>query len=231
MICENIALVRENIRRATEKAGRNADSVTLVCVTKGRPPEEIKEAIRSGLCDIGENKVQEALAKYNALRKAQIKWHLVGHLQTNKVRAAVEIFDLIHSVDSLKLAQEIDRQALKINKVQDVLIEVNTSGEASKFGVRPEETPGLIKEATGLKNIRLQGLMTIAPIAEDKELARPYFKKLRELKDEINKFLLTTYDLKLTTLSMGMSQDYEVAVEEGSTMVRIGTAIFKGEKR
>lgn len=217
------------MRQAAQKSNRNPDDITLVCVTKGRPLEEIKEALTCGITDIGENKVQEALSKYSALQpmtidQRPIKWHLVGHLQTNKAKDAVRMFDLIHSVDSLKLAGEIDKQAAKINKVQDILIEVNTSGEASKYGVaaigdglKPSPTIELVKEIVNLNNIRLCGLMTMAPVVGDKEEARPYFRKLRQLQEEV----------KLNTLSMGMSGDYEIAIEEGATMVRIGTAIFE----
>ncbi len=203
--------------------------VTIVAVSKGRTVDEIKEAIEAGITDIGENRVQEAVTKYRELlapdsQLPAIKWHLVGHLQTNKVKEAIKIFDLIHSLDSIKLAVEIDKAAAAINKVQDVLIEVNISGEQSKFGINPSEAIGFIKRLTEYKNINIKGLMTIAPIVNDSEQARPYFRKLRELKDKINE--LQAPNFKLLTLSIGMSDDYKVAVEEGSNMVRLGRVIF-----
>lgn len=191
--------------------------VTIVAVSKGRSIEEIKEAVAAGITDIGENKVQEALLKYREL--PTIKWHMVGHLQANKVKDAVKIFDLIQSVDSLHLAQEIDKQALKINKIQDILIEIKTSPEETKFGLKPEEAIPAIKEIAKLKNINIKGLMTIAPIVDDPEKTRPYFRLLRDLRDEINKFQI---------FSMGMTDDFKIAVEEGATMVRLGRAIFEG---
>jgi pyridoxal phosphate enzyme (YggS family) len=204
----------------------------LLAVTKGRSIEEIGGVIAAGVSEIGENRVQEAIEKYNVLTGKPanrqtgelIKWHMVGHLQTNKVKEAVAIFDLIHSVDSLKLAAEINRQAEKINKIQDILVEVKTSPEAAKFGVPPGEAIELVRDLAQFKNIALKGLMTIAPMAADPEEARPYFRLLKELRDNINE--LMTNDQRLTTVSMGMSDDFEVAIEEGATMVRIGRALF-----
>ena len=195
-------------------------------MTKNRSLEEITEAIRYGIADIGENKVQEAKGKYSNLRP--VKWHLIGHLQTNKAKDAVAMFDLIHSVDSLKLAGEINKQAARINKTQNILIEVNTSGEASKYGLRPEGLIKVISDIIVLHNIRLCGLMTMAPVVRDKEKARPYFRKLRQLQDEVNSSLSSVLCPLFSELSMGMSGDYEVAIEEGATMVRVGTAIFEG---
>lgn len=198
--------------------------VIIVAVTKGRSIAEIKEAIEAGITDIGENKVQEALLKYSELAGQPVKWHMVGHLQANKAKDAVKIFDLIQSVDSPHLAVEIDKQAGKINKIQDVLIEIKTSPEATKSGLKPEEAAAVIKEIAKLKNINIKGLMTIAPIVDDPEKARPYFRMLRELKDRINQ--LMTNDQRLKTISMGMSDDFKIAIEEGATMVRLGRAIF-----
>ncbi len=231
MICGNILKVKESVKNIVEAKKENQREVKLICVTKGRTVEEIREAINCGITDIGENKVQEAKEKFQMLEPpGNIKWHMIGHLQTNKARDAVKIFDLIHSVDSARLAVEMDKEAKKINKVQDILIEVNTSGETAKFGVDPENLTELVKEAIGLNSINLKGLMTMAPVVKNKEDARSYFRKLRECREAVNVFLytLTPHYLPLTTLSMGMSQDYEAAVEEGSTMVRIGTAIFEG---
>ena len=229
MVRENILKIQERIRFACAKTGQDPSPITIVAVSKGRTVTQITEAIRLGMIDIGENKVQEALLKYKELltmnhEPLTIKWHMVGHLQTNKVREAVKIFDLIHSVDSLRLAQEINKQAAKINKIQDILIEVKTSPEATKFGATPSETPGLVKEICALENISLKGLMTIAPLADNPEKTRPYLRQLKEIFDSINK--LSTMDYQLSTISMGMTEDFEVAVEEGANMLRLGRAIF-----
>jgi len=222
-------MIRENISRIK---ARIPSGVIIVAVSKTRTPRQLKEAIEAGITDIGENRVQEAFLKYNSLRTCglanlrTIKWHMVGHLQTNKVKEAVKIFDLIHSVDSIHLAGEIAKQAAGINKIQDILIEVKTSPEAAKFGLEPDETAAVIKEISGLKNINIKGLMTIAPIVDDPEKARPYFRTLRELRDEINR--LSVLKSPLSILSMGMTDDFGAAVEEGSNMVRLGRAIFEG---
>lgn len=231
MIKENILKAEQRIRAACSRAGRDFSAVTIVAVSKGRPPEEISAALAAGITDIGENRVQEAALKYKKLitynsELITIKWHMVGHLQTNKVKDAVKIFDLIHSLDSVRLAEEIDKQAARLNKIQDVLMEVKTSPEAAKSGIKPDQAARVIKEISGLKNIRMRGLMTIAPAVSNPEDARPYFRMLREAKDRINNLRLMTYDLQL--LSMGMSDDFAVAVEEGATMVRLGRAIFGG---
>ncbi|MBM3255522.1 MAG: YggS family pyridoxal phosphate-dependent enzyme, partial [Candidatus Omnitrophica bacterium] len=199
--------------------------ITLVAVSKNRSAGQIREALDCGILDIGENRVQEALPKYRELQNYEsanslnIRWHMVGHLQTNKVAQAVEIFDLIHSVDSLRLAEKIDKQAARINKAQDILVEVKTSAEAAKFGVIPQDLAQFFKEISGLKNLKIKGLMTVAPLVDNIQESRPYFKRLRELYDSIG---------GLSVLSMGMSDDFEAALEEGSNMVRIGRAIFGG---
>ena len=222
-------MIRENISRIK---ARIPSGVIIVAVTKTRTPRQLKEAIEAGITDIGENRVREAFLKYNSLRTYElanlrtVKWHMVGHLQTNKVKEAVKIFDLIHSIDSIHLAGEIAKQAAGINKIQDILIEVKTSPEAAKFGLGPDETIAVIKEIAGLENINIKGLMTIAPIVDDPEKARPYFRTLRELRDEINR--LSVLKSPLSILSMGMTDDFEAAIEEGSNMVRIGRAIFEG---
>jgi PLP dependent protein len=221
VIRDNIAQIMQRIDSACSRVSRDPREITIVAVTKGRSADQIKEALANGLTDIGENRVQEALLKYAALipdAQVPIRWHLVGHLQTNKTKEAVKVFSLIHSLDSRHLAEEIDKQAAKINKLQDVLIEVNVSGEESKFGIKPAEAADFIKDISALKNISVKGLMTIAPILENAQNARPYFRQLRELRDKIN---------GLSILSMGMSDDFEVAIEEGATMVRIGRALFK----
>lgn len=222
MIKENLQKVRERISAACFKAGRSPDSVTIVCVSKGRSLDEIKEAIDAGISDIGENKVQEAELKYKQLSSiayslSPIKWHMVGHLQTNKVKDAARIFDLIHSVDSAHLADAVNREAAKVNKVQGILIEVKTSPEATKFGVKPEEVLKITGELAKFKSINIKGFMTIAALVDNPQKARPYFKMLRELRDKIDKRMV---------LSMGMSDDFEVAIEEGASIVRLGRAIF-----
>jgi len=229
MIKDNINEIKERISSVCARVKRDPAAITIVVVTKNRTPEEIKEALDSGLTEIGENKVQEALLKYDVLHPTSnvqhpMKWHMIGHLQGNKVKEAIKIFDLIQSVDSLRLAQEIDKQAAKINKIQDILLEVKTSPEATKFGLQPEEVIGVLKAASELKYIKVRGLMTIAPIVDNPEQARPYFRRLRELRDKI--VPLSTVNCELSTLSMGMTDDFEVAIEEGANMIRLGRAIF-----
>ncbi|MEW6009435.1 MAG: YggS family pyridoxal phosphate-dependent enzyme [Candidatus Omnitrophota bacterium] len=242
MICENFAGLKNRVAKACKQIGRNPQEITIVAVAKTATIEMIKEVLDCGVIDIGENRVQDAKFKYNKLQTTNyklqtIKWHMVGHLQTNKVKDAVAIFHLIHSVDSLRLAEKIDKEASRIKKKQAILLEVNTSGETSKFGLKPEDVIETVKQITNLNNISLKGLMTVAPIVDNQEKARPYFRRLRELKDEVNKLQTilrqaqdpersrgTNY--KLQILSMGMTDDFEVAIEEGSNMIRIGRAIF-----
>ena len=231
MIKENVSRTRQRILKVCSKINQDPGKITIIAVSKGRVLEQIKEVIDAGINNIGENRVQEAILKYNELITSEpanqrtIRWHMVGHLQTNKVKDAVRIFDLIQSVDSVRLAEEIDKQADKINKIQDILIEIKTSPEETKFGLRADEAIEVIKDIAKLKNITIKGLMTIAPIVDNPEKTRPYFKLLRELKDKINKIL--TPDSQLQTLSMGMTDDFEIAIEEGSNMVRLGRAIFE----
>ncbi len=232
MIEENIKSVTQRIARCCEKYGRAPEDVKLICVTKASSASEIEEALSSGIiCSIGENRVQDAIAKH-AIIGNRAEWHLIGHLQTNKAKDAVSIFSLIHSVDSARLAEAIDKEAGKIGKAQDILIQVNMSGEASKFGIEPAETESFIKAIGLYPNIKIKGLMTIAPEVDDPETIRPHFKALRELRDEIVLRLPSaprndgSKNLDLRILSMGMTDDFEVAIEEGSNMVRIGRAIF-----
>lgn len=230
MISENILKIKKRITAICSRVNRNPDQITIVAVSKNRLPRQIDEVIAAGIFDIGENRIQEALLKHNAVSgtpyAVHTKWHMVGHLQTNKVKEAVRMFTCIQSVDSLRLAKEIDKEAAKIDKIQDIMLEVKTSPEPTKFGLAPEEAIEIIKELTCLKNLKLLGLMTIAPLLDDPEKTRPYFRKLRELRDEINQESILGY--QLSALSMGMSDDFEVAIEEGSTMVRLGRAIFEG---
>ncbi len=213
----------DRIAFAAKRAGRDPSSVRLVVVTKTVDAARIREAVAAGAAILGENRVQEAKEKIEALGKIA-GWHLIGHLQTNKAKYAVKLFDLIHSVDNLELAQEIDHQAAKIGKVQNVLIEVNIAGEASKAGMAVKEAPGLAAAVARLKNISIRGLMTMPPYSENPEESRPYFSVLRELAETIAKDSLP--NVSMQELSMGMSGDFEVAIEEGATLVRVGTAIF-----
>jgi len=222
-IKNNLEIINEKIKKAALKVNRNPQEIKLVAVTKTATIEQVKEAISAGVKIIGENKVQEAKEKYQILT-ADIEWHLVGHLQTNKVKYAIEIFDLIHSVDSIKLAKEIDRRSLQFGMITNVLVEVNVSGEETKYGIKPEEVEPFLKEISEFSRIKVRGLMTIAPIAEDKEEVRPYFRKLGELSKEIKSKNIK--NVRMDYLSMGMTEDFEVAIEEGANMVRIGRGIF-----
>jgi pyridoxal phosphate enzyme (YggS family) len=225
-IADNLKTVKGRIASAAKRSGRDPSSVKLVVVTKTVDVERVREAVAAGAMILGENRVQEAKEKIEKLGRVA-HWHLIGHLQTNKAKHAVKLFYLIHSVDTLELAEEIDRQAAKIGKVQDILVEVNIAGEETKAGVASEEAVALVKEAAKLKNISIKGLMTMPPFSHDPEDSRPYFKKLRELSASIAKENIPGVSMK--ELSMGMSGDFEVAIEEGATMVRVGTAIF-GER-
>lgn len=233
-IQQSVGDLKKRVRAAAQKAGRNPKDIRIIAVTKTHPPEFVTAAIRAGLSDIGENKVQEAKDKFSVL-PADVKYrrHLIGHLQTNKVRQAVELFDMIHSVDSLRLAQEIDKRCYTTDRVMPVLIQVNTSREKSKYGIDPDETLTLVKQVAELKNIRIKGLMTIgamtASMAQDPEKVRGYFKRLRDLREMIRDAAIPNVDLEV--LSMGMTHDFEVAIEEGSTLLRIGTAIFGKRQR
>ncbi len=226
---ENIEILLERINQICAKRGIK-EEITVVAVTKGVPLEKIQEAKEAGIKIIGENRVQEAYTKYQVLKDA-FEWHMIGHLQTNKVKKALEFFSVIQSVDSLHLAQEIDRRAKEKNRVVPILIEVNTSQEETKFGVKEEDLFPLIENLLLLRNIKLTGLMTLGPglAVFDPEKSRPAFRKLSLLKKEIEeRFSLPPGEFRF--LSMGMSSDYEVAIEEGSNMIRIGTVIF-GERR
>lgn len=219
-IKENIENLKERIRKAATKAERSYDEITIVAVTKTVPFSKIEEAIACGIRIIGENRVQEAGRKFSVIGH-RVDWHMVGHLQTNKTKDALKIFSVIQSLDSLKLAREIDKRS---EKEIDCLIEVNTSKEPSKFGLAPEQLFDFYESLKDLRKINILGLMTIGPgwAIEDPEASRPCFRVLRELRDE----MAQEYDRPFSTLSMGMTSDYEVAIEEGSNMIRIGTAIF-----
>lgn len=226
MIKDKLNNVRERIKEAAVRSGRSPSEVILVCVTKEAGPEEAKEAIQAGVTDIGENRIQDALRKYELLnKKAGIRWHLIGHLQTNKVKKAVQMFDLIHSVDSPHLAEEIQKEAEKLSKMQSIMIEVNVSGEDTKYGIAPENLEDLIKAISNMKNLMLLGLMTMAPYSENPEDSRQCFRELKRLREDLSSCNCDNIDMR--HLSMGMSGDFEVAIEEGADMVRIGSAIFK----
>ena len=219
----NLTKVHERIADAAQKAGRSEDDVTLVAVSKTRTPEEINIAIDAGVTDIGENKVQEIMDKFDAIKP--VRWHMIGHLQTNKVKYIIDKVDLIHSVDSLKLAKEINKRAAQHEKTMDILIQINPAQEESKFGVSLAETETLIREILDTcENIRIRGLMSVAPIAEDPNDVKVYFDEVRDQYEAFSKIEHPRLDFKY--LSMGMSHDFEVAIGSGSNLVRVGSAIF-----
>ena len=223
MVVENLEKVEKNICAACERAGRSRDEVMLIAVSKTKPVSMIEELLPEGVRDFGENKVQELCDKYEQLPK-DIRWHMIGHLQRNKVKQVVDKACLIHSVDSLRLAQTISEEGTKKGITVSVLIEVNVAGEESKFGVAPQEAEGLIREIAALPSIAVKGLMTIAPYVENPEDNRKYFASLRKLCVDIKNKNIDNVSMNI--LSMGMTGDYEVAIEEGATMVRVGTGIF-----
>lgn len=223
MITENLKKVEENISRACLKAGRERSEVTLIAVSKTKPAEDIMEAYNAGIRDFGENKVQELVDKYEKLPK-DIRWHMIGHLQKNKVKYIVDKAVLIHGVDSFGLAEEINKQAEKKNIKADILIEVNIAGEETKFGVRPEDTFELVQKVMELSYVNVKGLMCIAPYVVDPEQNRKFFQKMLKLDVDIMSKLCN--NMTVDVMSMGMTGDYEVAIEEGATMVRVGTGIF-----
>lgn len=228
MIRDRILKLQSNISLICQRLGRDPKEITLVGVTKYATFSMIEEAVSYGLTHIAENKVQEALKKFSQLKfpGRKITRHMIGHLQTNKARDALTIFDMIQSVDSVKLASAIDKQALRLKRRADVLIQVNTSGEAQRFGIAPKETLPLMKETIKLSNLRILGLMTMAPLTDDKEAIRRSFRKLKELQGEAVQEFGVYENFEMKYLSMGMSGDYEIALEEGSNMIRIGRAIF-----
>ncbi|MFP4193714.1 MAG: YggS family pyridoxal phosphate-dependent enzyme [Desulfobacterales bacterium] len=226
-IAENIRRIQKRIDNAALSCGRNPEGVKLVAVTKTVEPERIGNAVDAGLNCFGENYIQEARQKAEALADFDISWHFIGHLQSNKAKYAVPIFDLIHSVDSFKLASEIDRQAEKHGRIQNILIQVNLGQEQSKSGITEKEAVGLARQISELENLSIRGLMTMPPFFDQPEKARPFFRKLALLRDKISGENIPGVEPK--ELSMGMTGDFEVAIEEGATLVRIGTALF-GER-
>ena len=222
-IKERLKIVKSQIVDAAKRCGRNPGEITLVAVSKKKSVETVLEAIDIGVNILGENYIQEAVEKIDAIGQKSthpVSWHFIGHLQSNKARVAVKYFDLIHTVDSLKLAQEINRQAEKIGKIQNILIQINISKEESKSGAEGEEAIRLAEDISHLKSLSLRGLMGMPPFFDDPEGARPYFRRLAQIRESIIPKICMEH------LSMGMSDDFRVAIEEGATMVRIGTAIF-----
>lgn len=226
MLCENLKKVEDNVDTACRKAGRSRDEVTLIAVSKTKPVEMLSTIYNQGIRDFGENKVQEMCDKMEQL-PSDIRWHMIGHLQTNKVKYIVGHTTLIHSVDSLHLAKEIEKQAEKKDVTVDILVEVNIAEEESKFGIHKEETYELVRQIAALPHVHICGLMTIAPYVENPEDNRMYFRGIRQLSVDIAEQNIDNVDMDV--LSMGMTGDYMVAIEEGATMVRVGTGIF-GER-
>lgn len=223
MIQDNIKGVEDKIRNACERAGRDPKEVTLICVSKTKPMEMIQEAYDYGKREFGENKAQEMRDKHDAMPE-DIKWHFIGHLQTNKVKYVVGRSALIHSVDSVRLAEAIEAESEKKNVISHILVEVNVAKEESKFGIKLEETLDFIEKIADFPHIQIDGLMTIAPFVDDPEKNRPIFRQLKQLLVDIN--AKNTHNINMYVLSMGMTNDYEVAIEEGASYVRVGTGIF-----
>ena len=226
MIQMNLNEVEQNIITACEKSGRNREEITLIAVSKTKPVSLLEEAYGAGVRNFGENKVQEMCEKYEVMEK-DIRWHMIGHLQTNKVKYLIGKTALIHSVDSYKLACEIEKQAAKHDCIMDVLIEVNIAEEESKFGLAEDEVIHMVKQIAELPHVRIKGLMTVAPYVVDSEENRPFFRKIKQLSVDIDNQNIDNVSMNI--LSMGMTGDYMVAIEEGATMVRVGTGIF-GER-
>ncbi|MCD8346467.1 MAG: YggS family pyridoxal phosphate-dependent enzyme [Lachnospiraceae bacterium] len=223
MLKENLLIVEEKVVQACARAGRNRDEVLLIAVSKTKPVEMIEEIYREGIRDFGENHPQEIREKFPQL-PADVRWHMIGHLQTNKIKYIIERACMVHSVDSFHLAEAISKAAVKSNRVMPVLVEVNMAGEESKFGVAPQETEALIRQIAPLPGIRVEGLMTIAPYTDNPEDNRIYFREMKKLNVDIGAKNIDNVSMR--HLSMGMTGDYEVAIEEGATMVRVGTGIF-----
>ena len=223
-IKDRLAAVKREIYQAAKDCGRNPTDIKLVAVSKKKPVESILEAIDAGIEILGENYIQESVEKIEQIARKDQSWHFIGHLQSNKAKFAVRYFDLIHTVDKLKLAKEINRQAEKIGKIQSILMQINISQETAKSGAGADDAVKLAREIAEMKNVSLKGLMGMPPFFDDPERARPFFKALHDIKTKING--LHIKGISMEHLSMGMSGDFKVAIEEGSTLVRIGTAIF-----
>ncbi len=224
IIVHNLSIVRQRIREAALRSDRSPDDIQLVVVTKTQSADVVRMAVQAGASTLGENYVQESCEKFEALVGLQTQWHFIGHLQRNKAKYVVRIFDLIHSVDSERLAIELDKQAQRNSKVQNILVQVNLSGESTKSGISEDRALTLVQNISNLSHIRIKGLMTMPPYFNQPERVRPFFVALRQLKDHIQKAHIPR--VEMTELSMGMTGDFEVAIEEGASLVRIGTAIF-----
>jgi pyridoxal phosphate enzyme (YggS family) len=221
MIAENVKNIHQRIATTCRRVHRNPEEITIIAVTKTFGVDEIRHVVDSGIYDIGENYVQELRQKHDELSNAKIRWHFIGHLQSNKIKYIGDWIHMIHAVDSLSLGEQLSKWSTRVNRALDILVEVNTTGEESKFGISPDNTAKLVKELSRLSNINLKGLMTMGPFLPDPEDSRPAFRTLRLLKES-----LEVDGLMLPILSMGMTNDFDVAIEEGATMVRLGTAIF-----
>src|SRR5436190_5558966 len=227
-VLERVEDVRSRLRAAAQRSNRSIDEITLVAVTKTHPPAAVCEAISAGLRDFGENRVQEAETKIPTVGRASASWHLIGHLQSNTARRAVELFDVIHSLDSIALARRLDRVCAELERQElPVLIQVQLGHEATKTGINEAFVPELVDAVTSCSRLRLQGLMTLPPFLANAEEVRPYFRRLRQLRDDLKR--QGAFGDQQGELSMGMTHDFEIAIEEGATMVRVGTAIF-GER-
>jgi len=223
MIALNIKHIQSTIKSHCEKVGRNYDDITLISVSKTQSIETIKEAVQLGMINLGENKVQEIMDKYDHFN-SDIKWHMIGHLQTNKVKYIIDKVALIHSVDSLKLANQINKEASKHNMIMPILIQLNIAKEDSKFGIDESEVYNMIQTIAKLSHIKIEGLMTVAPYVVDSEENRPIFRKMKDISVDIAAQNIDNVSMRI--LSMGMSGDFDVAIEEGATMIRVGTGIF-----
>jgi hypothetical protein len=222
-IRERLVRVREQIARAAERAGRSAENITLIAVSKTFDSATVQQAVDAGACDLGENRVQEGITKVASI-KGDVRWHLIGHLQSNKARQAVETFDVIHTIDSSQLAERLDRVAGDLARKPEVLVQVDLAHEPTKSGADEGELPAIIEALDSASHLEFRGLMTLPPFFDSPEQTRPYFRRLREILDALNRG--RALEQRLTELSMGMSHDFEAAIEEGATMVRVGTAIF-----
>ncbi len=227
MLKKNLAGIKQRIQNAAHGCGRDPNDVKLVAVSKTVETERVQQAIEAGVTILGENYVQEARDKITTLSRYPVSWHFIGHLQSNKSKYVVRLFDLIHSVDRLKLAQELNKQARKLDKIQNILIQVNISGEAAKSGIAEAAAIDLVKEISALEHLSIQGLMTMPPYFNEPEKVKPYFAALQKQSDQIRN--LNIANVNMHELSMGMTGDFEVAIENGATLIRIGTAIF-GER-
>lgn len=228
-IRDRLARVRDEIARAAQRAGRSAKEITLVAVSKTFDPDIVQQVVDAGALNLGENRVQEAATKVGKVKASDLRWHLIGHLQSNKARQAVSIFDVIHTIDSRELVARLDRMAGELARRPSVLVQVDIGQEATKSGALESELPAIVEALDSASHLDFRGLMTLPPFFDSPELARSYFRRLREILDSLNRSRTTAR--KLSELSMGMSHDFAVAIEEGSTMVRVGTAIFGAREK